>query len=524
MACFVSCCCVCCSNRALLGAPAPLLARPSTGPTQHLRLLLRLHLLQARHPAARQRDHGWSAGRDAGGCGAVAVAEPPAPSCQRRGTPGAGRRARPAAPRVPDTALLACLPPAGWQPSAARSAAGQHWVPTGAAVVHCRRLPQLDIPPFSSQLYDFICPTAGLYWYHSHYKGACPRPRLPAQSGGAEWGGGRRAPGARGSSPCLTLRPAVPGRAALHAVRSPVRRWPDCTACRTSNTPPAAQYIDGLKGALLITDAQRQTYPAESVAQLSDWCVWVWACGRRWMSCLPCPLPPRPPLPPPLLLAPRSRSLPCRPAWPARPVAVQCRGCAAQRHSRGLPLPGCAPPSMCDAGTTRLPSASSTTTSPPPARATVRAACAGLGCVDLGACARVTQAASLPRRSSHKNPPRPGSRPSPPLPSNARRAGAHLRAHKLDRPGQRQLHHLSLLLLGVPRGARRHLRQLPHQGAGARCPVVVTAGCWCVRRVRSIAAVGVAWGVEPCASYLTKVLARSQCSEVAAVGCCRCAC
>ncbi|KAL4427900.1 hypothetical protein ABPG75_001989 [Micractinium tetrahymenae] len=61
---------------------------------------------------------------------------------------------------------------------------------------------QRALQPRSSQLYDFICPPPGTFWYHSHFK---------------------------------------------------------------------EQYIDGMKGALIIRDPALPRFPAESIVQLSDW-------------------------------------------------------------------------------------------------------------------------------------------------------------------------------------------------------------------------------------------------------------
>lgn len=61
---------------------------------------------------------------------------------------------------------------------------------------------QRALQPRSSQLYDFVCPTPGTFWYHSHFKG---------------------------------------------------------------------QYIDGMKGALIIRDPSLPRFPAETTVQLSDW-------------------------------------------------------------------------------------------------------------------------------------------------------------------------------------------------------------------------------------------------------------
>lgn len=61
---------------------------------------------------------------------------------------------------------------------------------------------QRALQPRTSQLYDFLCPTAGAFWYHSHFK---------------------------------------------------------------------EQYIDGMKGALIVHDPSMPRFPVETNVQLSDW-------------------------------------------------------------------------------------------------------------------------------------------------------------------------------------------------------------------------------------------------------------
>lgn len=120
----------CCCWAALLPCPPPSAALPwppwpKRGPPP---------LLQARHPAARQRHNGWRAGGDSGALpqlfGPRAV--------QRWGV----------APALPEVAAFAPRCPA---------------LPLHTPSTLPPPL-QLDLEHGSSQLYNFICPVAGIYW------------------------------------------------------------------------------------------------------------------------------------------------------------------------------------------------------------------------------------------------------------------------------------------------------------------------------------------------------------------------
>lgn len=135
---------------------------------------------------------------------------------------------------------------------------------------------QRALQPRTSQLYDFLCPTAGAFWYHSHFKeqyidGATPGStplrlkRFAALGSALSQPSGDQQPGRWLQGAC-GLQPWTPPHAAL-----------------TPGLPGA-----GMKGALIVHDPSMPRFPVETNVQLSDW----WGRGGAGRAPVHCSCPP----------------------------------------------------------------------------------------------------------------------------------------------------------------------------------------------------------------------------------------